>query len=197
MMWLHQYWSTSLDSERTLWVPEEKELTFENILTLNLQFVNIFLHIVWGQNLPPGCQWGRSPLAAWCCEHFPGRWSSRRPEGPTGTGYMCLTGTTPGGRGRPGSHPYSLSEHPGGREGGMEGGKRRMGGSKRKSQYFLNQWCWEWKNSRGMKRRRRKLLLMINYENRWDKLTDLQKKYEVKNRKKRLDIVNKRRKQKN
>lgn len=42
---------------------------------------------------------------------------------------MCLTGTTPGGPGRPGSRPYSLSEHPGGRDGGVEGGeKRRSGG---------------------------------------------------------------------
>lgn len=76
---------------------------------------------------PRGCQWERSLQAAWCSGHSPGRWSSRRPGGPTGRGYKCLTGTTPGGRGRPDSHRCLLSEHPGGKE--REGQRRSQKGT--------------------------------------------------------------------
>lgn len=62
--------------------------------------------------LPRGYQLGHSPLAAWCCAHFPGSWSSRHLGSLIGTDYMCRPGTTPGGQGKPGSHLYSLSEHP-------------------------------------------------------------------------------------
>lgn len=76
-------------------------------------------------SLPPVCRWERSPRAAWCCGHSPGRWSSRRPGGPTGTGCKCQTGTIPGGRGRPGSRPCSQSARPG-RGGGLENKTSKM-----------------------------------------------------------------------
>lgn len=161
MTWLHplrsaSHWFPALDGRRR--VLGRTELTIRPCLYLDLAVftvhtdyrehfetaVCLYLSTLWWLSLWPStmfpllhpispqvCQWGRSPLAAWCCERSPGRWSSRRPGGPTGTGCMCLTGTTPGGRGRPGSHPYSLSEHPG----GMEGGERR---SKQDNQYFLD-----------------------------------------------------------
>lgn len=46
---------------------------------------------------------------------------------------MCLTGTIPAERGRPGSRLCSLSEHPVGRDEGMESGERRRSGG----EYFM------------------------------------------------------------
>lgn len=51
---------------------------------------------------------------------------------------MCLTGTTPGGRGRLGSCPYSLSEHPWGRN-GWGGGGEGVGVKKGQSVFYCHQ----------------------------------------------------------